>query len=695
MMESATLVVRGATLIDGTGRRPIENTSIVIRDDVIVGIETESKRDWPEGVQVIDARGKFVIPGLWDSHIHIGGSAGGLVSPEEFSPQQMELNWRAYLYNGVTAIFDAGGAKDSMLEWRKSEREGSLLGPRVFAAGPGFTAPGGHPAGTIYAGMDWLVEQATRQVDDPDSARQKVREVVADGVDAIKTLYDDVGGMVPKLSLDVLRAITDEAHEQGKRVFVHVQNARDAIDALNAGADGIEHMVRADESGWDEALEIAARKGAFWTATLAVMEALERMGDMAYFQDYETEGSVSQVVLESIRQVWQDAGTDWLKRLEPCLESLGRARELGVKVVLGTDAGNPAVFHGLSVHRELELMVKAGYSPMEAIIAATGNAAEKLGLEAKLGTLEEGKAADLLVLSADPLADIRNTRKIEVLIKRGTVYRREDLAIKPGEPCPARQEPPAEEPAPPEAPVAGEPLSVEQAQALLGQAYKLFYDPANAGEFRKGREQLHSAEAGLNALIKHSPDTAGAFHLLGQVQFALGEYSEIGLEAWGVQPDEKTAARFFEASLKSAERAIELDKRHSDAHRLNAEAIMRLIRYKGWMFAATKSPKARKGVEQAIQLDDTNPRAHLALGRWYFFTPDRFGGDIDKAQLAFTRALGLAHDEHERFLAHVWLGQALARRNETERVREHFESALAIYPNSIWAKALLESGHEE
>ena len=694
-MEPATIVVQGATLIDGTGRRPIEHASIVIRDDVIVRIEIGSKRDWPEGVQVIDARGKFVVPGLWDSHIHIGGSTGGLVSPEEFSPEQMELNWRAYLYNGVTSIFDACGAKDSMLEWRKSEREGSLLGPRVFAAGPGFTAPGGHPAGTIYAGMDWLVEQATRQVDDPDLARQKVREVVADGVDAIKSLYDDVGGTVPKLSLEVLRAITDEAHEHGKRVFVHVQNAPDAIGALNAGADGVEHMVRADESGWDEAMELAARKGAFWTPTLAVMEALGRMGDMTYFDNYETQGSVSQVVLESIKQVWQDAGTDRPQPLEPCLESLRRARELGVKVALGTDAGNPAVFHGLSVHRELELMVKAGYSPMEAIVIATGNAAEKLGLEGKLGTLEEGKAADLLVLSADPLADIRNARQIEVLIKRGTVYRREDLAIKPGEPRPARQEPAAEEPVQPEAPVAGEPLSVEQAQARLGQAYKLFYDPANAEEFRKGREQLQSAEVGLNALIKRSLDTAEAFHLLGQVRFALGEYLETGVEAWGVQPDEKAAALCFEASLKSAERAIELDKRHSDAHRLNAEAIMRLIKYKGWMFAASKSPKARKVVEQAIQLDHINARAHLALGRWYLFAPERFGGDVDKAQLAFTGALELAHGEHERFLAHVWLGQALVRRDETERAREHFESALAIYPNSSWAKGLLESSRKE
>ncbi len=694
-MESATLVVRGATLVDGTGRKPIENASIVIRDDVIAGIETESRGDWPERVQVIDARGKFVIPGLWDSHIHVGGSAGGLVSPEEFSPEQYELNWRAYLYNGITSIFDAGGAKDSMLEWRKSEREGSLLGPRVFAAGPGFTAPGGHPASTIYAGMDWLVEQATRQVDDPDLARQKVREVVADGVDAIKAIYDDSGGMLPKLSLDVLRAITDEAHEQGKRVFVHVQNAPDAIDALNAGADGIEHMVRADEAGWEEALELAAQKGVFWTPTLAVMEALGRMGDMTYFDNYETEGSVSRVVLEGIRQVWQDAGTDRPEPLEPCLESLRRARELGVKVALGTDAGNPAVFHGLGVHRELKLMVRAGYSPMEAIIAATGKAAEKLGVEGELGTVEEGKAADLLVLSADPLADIRNARQVEVVIKRGTVYRRDELAIKPGELRPVPQEPPAEEPDQPEAPVAGEPLSIEQAQALLAQGYRLFFDPANAGEFHKGREHLQSAEAGLNALVKHNPDNAEAFHLLGQVQFALGEHFETAIESWGVQPDERAAGRYFEASLKSAERAIQLDKGHSDAHRLNAEATMRLMRYKGWMFAASKGPKASKGIEQAIQLDDANARAHLAQGLRYFFTPERFGGDIGKAQLAFTRALGLARDEHERFLAHVWLGQALSRHQETKSARQHFQSALAIYPNSSWAKALLESSHEE
>lgn len=216
-------------------------------------------------------------------------------------------------------------------------------------------------------------------------------------------------------------------------------------------------------------------------------------------------------------------------------------------------------------------------------------------------TLEEGKAADLLVLSADPLTDIRNTWKIG-----GCDQARDHV------------------PARPVAPVAKEPLNVAQAQALLAQAYKLFYNPASAAEFHKGRELLQRVEAGLTALIQRRPHTAEAFYLLGLVQLELAQYFEVQLEAWGIQPDEKAAARFLEASLQSAERAVELDNRHSDAHRLNAEAIMRLIRYKGFMFAVTRGPKAKKLLEQAIQLDATNPRAHLALGGYCFFTPERW-----------------------------------------------------------------------
>ncbi len=701
--DDQMLVIQGGTLIDGTGRAPIENATIIIRGDKIVRIETKPKGDWPKDVRVIDAHRKFIIPGLWDTHVHLGGSAGGFILPEEFSPEQFELNCRAYLYNGVTSVLDLGGAKDIILEWRKMEREGSIKAPRIFAVGPVFTAPGGHPAGTIYKGNDWLIEQATRRVTDPESARQEVRKLISeDRVDAIKAIYDDGDGRVPKLLLNVLRAIINEAHKHSKRVFVHVGGPQEAIDALNAEADGLEHIISADEPGWEEVLRLAAQKGVAWTPTLAVIEAQAHAGDEQYLKNYGTEGSISAVVLESLRDPqspWQvgDAARQerWRRRYEQGLVSLEAARKASVRIALGTDAGNSAVFHGLSVHRELELMVKAGYSPMEALIAATRAAAEKLGVERELGTLEPGKTADLIILSSNPLEDIRNTRKIELVIKGGVVYKREELAIKPGEPKIAQQEPPAQMPQqepPAEMPIqpkpSSQPISIEQARRSFAQARKLFYNAANAEEFLRAREQLQTLEAGLKALIESSLNDAQAFYWLGQVQYALAESFEAGIK--GVQADRRRARQYFEAAWGSAKRAVELEEKLSDAHRLIGDVIGRLIAYKGWQFAAANSLKAKAALERAIELDSKNAMAYLALGHWYFFTPAMFGGDLKKALQAFAKALELADDEHEMFLAHIWLGQALIKQKELEKARDHFQRALAIYPNNSWAKALLD-----
>ena len=391
------------------------------------------------GAERIDASGKFIVPGLIDAHVHLGGSAGAAASAEEFTPEQFEANLKAYLYNGVTSVLDMGGMRDLILEWRRMEREGELLAPRIFAVGPGFTAPGGHPVSTIFKDFPLeIVEQMAVQVDDPQVAREEVARLAELGADAIKVIYDDAGGRTPKLSHEVLRAIVEEAHRHSLKVFVHVGTAQDALEALGAGADGIEHMIdEPDPEGLEELFELATREGAFYTPTLAVYKAAEMIAQgPSFLKDCDIAGSVSRAVLESLQ------GEDFLaryrksreelhRRLEAAVENTGRAYQMGVRLVLGTDAGNPAAFHGLAVHRELALLVEVGLSPKEALIAATKTAAEKLGAP-ELGAIEAGKAADLLILEAgaDPLENIANLRRIEWVIKRGVAYRREELAIK-------------------------------------------------------------------------------------------------------------------------------------------------------------------------------------------------------------------------------------------------------------------------
>ncbi|MFB0518745.1 MAG: amidohydrolase family protein, partial [Acidobacteriota bacterium] len=195
------LVLRGGTLIDGTGSPPLSEAVVIIQGNRIQSIARVSEAKLPSGTQVtevIDCRGKTVLPGLIDVHVHLGGSPGGMVAPAEYAPSIMYKYMKGYLISGVTAVKSAGDMMELMLDLREKEKRGELVSPRIFAVGPCFTAPGGHPA-HIFKAFPPLVESATRQVTDPEVARQMVREVAAAGVDCIKAILEDGGGKLPKL----------------------------------------------------------------------------------------------------------------------------------------------------------------------------------------------------------------------------------------------------------------------------------------------------------------------------------------------------------------------------------------------------------------------------------------------------------------------------------------------------------------
>ena len=375
-------------------------------------------------------------------------------------------------------------------------------------------------------------------------------------------------------------------------------------------------------------------------------------------------------------------------------------RDRGVPLALGTDAGISAVFHGLSVHRELEILVRAGLTPREALIAATKGAAEKLGVAEELGTLEPGKAADLIVVRGNPLEDIRNTRSIEWVIHRGVVHRREELAIRDsGNEVPARTRPsdPASGKAATEPRTSPHPLGSEEAWDAYLRARALYYNAATAEEFLQAGELMRASEAALRAYTERHPDEAEGFCRLAQVQLALGEYAELDREAWGIPPDPRRAQQAFEAAWESAKLAVQREDTLADAHRLVGEAIMRLIDYRGSGFAMTMSGRAKAEVERAIRLDPKNALAHVTLGQWYYFAPRLVGGDRGKALQLFEEALRKASTDHERFLAHVWLGRALlssGSEGAREEALNHLEKALLIYPNSLWARSWLEKARE-
>jgi len=399
------LALTNVRLIDGTGRDPSGNTAMIIDGNRIknVGLVTS----YPNNTDLVDLRGLTVLPGLIDCHVHLGGltidKPGKAIGKVSFI-DMASFFWdylRNYAYrrrlaieDGVTTIRSAGDHYPHIIRLRDKIAAGKLSGPRIFAPGPIITAPGGHPAGTIYKGNRYIVENAVRQIADVNTARKEVRRLVEGGVDCIKAIYSDLNPMdttrkVPRLSLDVLEALADETHRHDLRLMVHTGTPEESMDAVKAGANSIEHGILPGASSFDfndDLIKMMLDKGTYFVPTLAIAWANK------------------------------DTYPDLFAGLKRTFKKL---HDAGVNIATGTDSGTPGVVIGKGLHKELELMVEAGISPMEAIIAATRNAADNLAKAGELGTIESGKLADVIAVSGDPLDDIRDMRKIKLVIRNG------------------------------------------------------------------------------------------------------------------------------------------------------------------------------------------------------------------------------------------------------------------------------------
>ncbi len=407
-------------MIDGTGAPPVYTSSVSIEDGVIAAIRTASEAPAPlrSGTTVVEGSGRWMIPGLWDTHIHHSLSGGGVAVPDEWYPAPREWQWDVYLRHGVTSVVSVGDVGSEIFGSRQAERRGELRAPRIFAAGPLLTAPGGHPSGTVFTDHPTLATGTVREVSNAEEARARVQELIGHGADLIKTVYSSGPWRAPRLALEVLTAIVETAHSGGLRVVCHVGTPGEATEAIGAGVDGLEHMVLGASLDIDETIRAAVSSGATWTPTLSLFSSFAHAGSAEYAEEWFPHGTP-----EFVRASLGHQGSRWLgppaPLLEPTVAATGSAHRAGVTLALGTDAGNPGVFHGSAVNLELSLLVAAGLSPLAAIVAATFNAATKVGLEATLGTVEVGKEADLVVLDADPLADVMNTRRVRAVIKRG------------------------------------------------------------------------------------------------------------------------------------------------------------------------------------------------------------------------------------------------------------------------------------
>jgi imidazolonepropionase-like amidohydrolase len=444
--KEAVLAITNGTVVDPTGRAPLAGQTVIVRGQRIVAVGAAASLRVPPRAHIVDATGKFLIPGLADLHIHL--TAAG--EPDGSRKFMFPL----LLANGITTVRDMGGFLESLRPLRREIEAGKRLGPRMVYAGP--YLDGSPPS-----------FEPSLVVTNREQADQAVRQVLSLGADFIK--------VQSRLSREAYFAIAESSKEEHVSFVGHVPDRVTAAEAAEAGQRSVEHLTNVlrgcsreeprlmrqqffepakketpadsraralrsereilesySEETADGLIDKFVRNHVWQTPTLVVLKYVA-------FPTLQTIGSADprlSYLPSNERNLWEHARSEWRQNLSPAESELHaelfrkslsvvlRMQKAGVKILAGTDSPAPYVFPGFALHDELELLAEAGLAPREALEAATSNAAEFLGAAEDSGSIAAGKYADMVLLDANPLADIRNTQKIRAVILRGKLLDR-------------------------------------------------------------------------------------------------------------------------------------------------------------------------------------------------------------------------------------------------------------------------------
>ncbi|MER6948145.1 amidohydrolase family protein [Nonomuraea sp. NPDC000554] len=405
------MIIRNVTVIDGQAAAPIADAEVVVTDGRFSAIRPAADARPAAGEDpVIDARGGYLVPGLWESHTHLSGHAYS--KPENKRAEYISQLLTDFLNVGVTSVVNLGGPLDIELAVRDYRSTATDAAAKLFFAGPVFTGIEGWPVLS-----DPKRASIAYQTDNADVAYRQALEL-ADQVDFIKCIYDDEPGAPDKLPLDALKAIVAAAHEKGKKVLVHVHERTDLEEAVASGADGIEHAFRPqDPSSTAEAHDVAAllaETNTYYCPTLVTWEQIANNGDAGYLRQLVDEGfatheDIPQITSRPIygREFPRHSARESRVRFDYAMRTLALMHDAGVKISAGSDVAMLLPAPPVALLRELRLLAKAGL-PMPAVLAAgTRHSAEKIGQQTTSpGTITAGSVADALLLDADPYADI-------------------------------------------------------------------------------------------------------------------------------------------------------------------------------------------------------------------------------------------------------------------------------------------------
>ena len=671
----------GGNLLDVTQGKIIPNALVIIEEDTIVYAGPGKKFEKSLDITVIDCSGKTILPGLFDAHIHLGGASTlGYI----FIEDARKLN--AFLYSGVTSVFDLGAVPDLIFSLREAENKNKKLSPRIFAVGPLFTSPQGH--GTEY-GVPMSETPTTEK-----EAREAVRKLIKDKPDHIKIIYEKGSERFTSLSYELMEVIIDEAHKNNLPVVTHIITFEQAKDALKAGTDGLAHMVTDQEVSIDF-LDEMKKQGVYCIPTLTVFESFSG-GMKATPENLEgplAKLGISREILADLAKKMEIPGMNdhlkaWSKTLDFAKINVKKMSDFGIKLAVGTDAGNPAVFFGPSVHREMELMAEAGISPAEVIKAATVNAAEILGKGDKLGTISAGKLADILIVEGNPLENIQNTQNIYMVIKNGQVLDREELAQKINPPEDAEVKPENKKKTSKKAESTPD-LEIDSAvRKQIIAAKKLLkkgVDTWDPDLMKKSRDRL------LGMMAREKKENLYILYYIALCDYRLATYYLTLTEMDKAEPYIKEGQDYLK-------KAMELDPDFGELDAFYAYML-------GFEIALNPENAMSLGFEiyqyfgKAFEKSPENPRVHFLKGVSDLFTPEQYGGGADAAIKTLTKSVDLFEKENiedpvlpswGKDEAYTFLAIAYNQKGVKDKAVEFFQKALEINPEFKMAKDELE-----
>lgn len=413
--RAQSIAFTNVRIVDGNGGAPIERGAIVVQGKRIVAIGPGASVTVPSSARHIDGAGRTAIPGLADMHVHLTGGWDG----ETSNMLSFHRYLNSLLYSGVTTVLDTGNVEPFILQLRAETAAGRLLGPRIYCVGP------------LVDGPEPFWPPLSVGVFSAEQVPGLVKHLADEHVDLIK-LY-------ARLSDQMIADISAEAKKSGIRTIVDAHGRNGSMEVMAEGISGWAHFPAHRLSA--DAVAAAKQHGIFFLSTLSVYESFSyrRFENPAFLDEALIAATTPPRELAEIRAFGSHAATPqqqkgraaWLEMLQGAGANVRLLRDAGILFAAGTDAPYPGVFYGEGIHRELELLVEAGLTPLEAIGTATRNAAVILNAQKDWGTLEAGKMADIILVDGKPDVTIADSKKISLVVKEGVVLDRDKLKFDP------------------------------------------------------------------------------------------------------------------------------------------------------------------------------------------------------------------------------------------------------------------------